>query len=95
MPDGEGGGAHRGGAAHASRGHSCQRAQQRGSLRAGGYLDRLPEPSALERVAYRLHAFGYSWYVFNIADVAIVAGVALLLYESLIDRNAGARRGNA
>ncbi len=25
-----------------------------------------------------------SWYVFNIADVAIVAGVALLLYESFL-----------
>ena len=32
---------------------------------------------------YSLHAFGYYWYVFNIADVAIVAGVALLLYDSL------------
>jgi signal peptidase II len=30
------------------------------------------------------HAYGYSWYVFNIADVAIVAGVAGLLYESLV-----------
>ena len=33
---------------------------------------------------FLLHASGYSWYVFNIADVAIVAGVAGLLYESLI-----------
>ena len=31
---------------------------------------------------FHLHAFGYSWYIFNIADVAIVVGVALLLYES-------------
>lgn len=30
---------------------------------------------------YKLHAFGYSWYIFNIADVAIVAGVAALLYD--------------
>lgn len=29
-----------------------------------------------------LHAFGYQWYVFNIADVAIVAGVLGLLYDS-------------
>jgi signal peptidase II len=29
------------------------------------------------------HAFGYSWYVFNIADAAIVAGVAGLLYDSV------------
>lgn len=33
---------------------------------------------------FSLHAFGYYWYVFNIADVAIVAGVVGLLYESLI-----------
>lgn len=33
---------------------------------------------------FLLHAFGYSWYVFNIADVAIVAGVAGLLYDSMI-----------
>lgn len=32
---------------------------------------------------FLLHAYGYSWYVFNIADAAIVAGVAGLLYDSL------------
>lgn len=32
---------------------------------------------------YSLHAFGFYWYVFNIADMAIVAGVAGLLYDSL------------
>jgi signal peptidase II len=32
---------------------------------------------------YSLHAAGFYWYVFNIADVAIVAGVLGLLYESL------------
>ncbi len=32
---------------------------------------------------YRLHAWGYSWYVFNVADAAIVAGAAILLYLSL------------
>ncbi len=32
---------------------------------------------------YSLHAYGYYWYVFNIADMAIVAGVAALLYDSL------------
>jgi signal peptidase II len=46
--------------------------------------------NAIDRVAYgavadffSLHAFGFEWYVFNIADCAIVAGVAGLLYESL------------
>lgn len=45
--------------------------------------------NALDRVLhgavadfFLFHAFGYSWYVFNLADVAIVAGVALLMYES-------------
>ena len=32
---------------------------------------------------FSLHAFGFYWYVFNIADVAIVAGVAALLYDSV------------
>lgn len=37
---------------------------------------------------FSLHAFGFYWYVFNIADVAIVAGVIGLLYESLwLSRN--------
>ena len=33
---------------------------------------------------FSLHAFGFYWYVFNIADVAIVAGVIGLLYDSLM-----------
>ena len=32
---------------------------------------------------FSLHGFGFYWYVFNIADVAIVAGVAGLLYDSI------------
>ena len=46
--------------------------------------------NAIDRVLYgavadffSFHAFGYQWYIFNIADMAIVAGVAGLLYESL------------
>ena len=31
---------------------------------------------------FSLHAFGFYWYVFNLADVAIVAGVIGLLYDS-------------
>jgi signal peptidase II len=34
---------------------------------------------------FLLHGLGFSWYVFNIADMAIVAGVGLLLYESFTD----------
>lgn len=39
---------------------------------------------------YLLHAYGYSWYVFNIADVAIVAGVIGLLYDSFVPSREGA-----
>jgi signal peptidase II len=45
--------------------------------------------NAVDRVIYGavadfflLHWHGFDWYVFNIADLAIVAGVGLLLYES-------------
>ncbi len=33
---------------------------------------------------YHFHLGGFSWYVFNLADVAIVAGVGLLLYDSFV-----------
>lgn len=54
--------------------------------------------NAIDRLAYGavadfvlLHGWGFYWYVFNLADVAIVAGVAVLLYESLLgDRAAKA-----
>lgn len=43
--------------------------------------------NAIDRAVYGavadfvlLHAAGFEWYVFNIADAAIVVGVALLLY---------------
>jgi len=46
--------------------------------------------NAIDRMAYgavadfyAFHAFGLEWYVFNIADVAIVAGVIGLLYDSI------------
>lgn len=43
---------------------------------------------------FSLHAWGFYWYVFNIADVAIVAGVALLLYDSwATSRNAAQKSG--
>jgi signal peptidase II len=55
--------------------------------------------NAIDRVAYGAvadfvlrHAttetFDFKWYVFNIADVAIVAGVAVLLYETLVGTGA-------
>ena len=48
----------------------------------GNALDRL----TLGGVAdfFLFHAFGLSWYVFKLADVAIVAGVIGLVYEILL-----------
>jgi signal peptidase II len=41
----------------------------------------------------RTATWSFNWYVFNLADVAIVAGVAGLLYELLVgDRAAKAPR---
>lgn len=49
--------------------------------------------NAIDRAAYgavfdfvSLHAFGYRWYIFNVADIAIVVGVMLLLYDSVFSR---------
>ena len=43
---------------------------------------------------FSLHAFGFYWYVFNIADVAIVAGVIGLLYDSLAAELQRCRKGH-
>jgi signal peptidase II len=37
------------------------------------------------------HAGGWSWYVFNVADAAIVCGVAALVLESLLPRTGKSR----
>jgi len=41
---------------------------------------------------FSLHAFGFYWYVFNIADIAIVAGVGGLLYDSFVPGRKGAAK---
>ncbi len=48
----------------------------------GNGLDRLLKGGVIDYIS--LHAFGFYWYVFNIADVAIVAGVLGLLYDSWV-----------
>jgi len=40
-----------------------------------------------------LHAFGFRWYIFNVADVAIVAGIIGLLYDSVVLSRNGAAKG--
>jgi signal peptidase II len=47
----------------------------------GNAIDRIVYGAVADFFAF--HAFGFEWYVFNIADVAIVAGVIGLLYESI------------
>lgn len=44
---------------------------------------------------FYFHYQSFSWYVFNLADVAIVAGVGLLMYESLFMGGDETRRGKA
>ena len=57
------------------------------SLIIGGALGNVVDRIVYGAVAdfFHLHAYGFSWYVFNIADVAIVAGAAILVYGSLIE----------
>jgi signal peptidase II len=49
--------------------------------------------NAIDRAAYgavadffHFHIGHFSWYVFNIADIGIVAGVAMLLYEAVLGK---------
>lgn len=51
----------------------------------GNAVDRLHWPGVMDFVLLHVETAGFSfrWYVFNLADVAIVAGVVGLLYESL------------
>ncbi len=56
----------------------------------GNAIDRLHWPGVMDFVLFHVETSGFSfrWYVFNLADVAIVAGVVGLLYDS-------SRTGNA
>jgi len=52
----------------------------------GNAIDRLHWPGVMDFVLFHITTptFNFTWYVFNLADAAIVAGVAGLLYESLV-----------
>jgi len=50
----------------------------------GNVIDRLRFGAVIDFI--HAHAFGWSWYVFNVADAAIVCGVGVLLLDSLLDR---------
>ena len=49
----------------------------------GNALDRLLHGAVADFVL--LHWGSFNWYVFNVADIAIVAGVALLLYDAVFE----------
>jgi signal peptidase II len=48
----------------------------------GNALDRMVYGAVVDFVS--LHALGWYWYVFNLADTAIVAGVLGLLYDAIV-----------
>ncbi|MBZ5500895.1 MAG: signal peptidase II [Acidobacteriia bacterium] len=50
---------------------------------AGNVLDRVLRQSVTDFIDFHLGA--YHWYTFNVADSAIVAGAALVLFEMLRD----------
>jgi signal peptidase II len=52
----------------------------------GNAIDRLSHGAVVDFALLHLTTatFSFNWYVFNLADVAIVAGVAGLLYETLV-----------
>lgn len=56
----------------------------------GNAIDRLHWPGVLDFVLLHVEtaSWNFRWYVFNLADVAIVAGVVGLLYESLLGGSA-------
>lgn len=52
----------------------------------GNGIDRLAYGAVVDFALFHIEigAMTYNWYVFNLADVAIVAGVAALLYDSFL-----------
>ena len=52
----------------------------------GNAIDRFAYGAVLDFALFHLRIGGkpFNWYVFNLADVAIVAGVAALLYDSFL-----------
>jgi signal peptidase II len=56
----------------------------------GNGIDRLAYGAVVDFALFHIEIGGktYNWYVFNLADVAIVAGVAALLYDSFVSPSA-------
>jgi lipoprotein signal peptidase len=51
----------------------------------GNVIDRLRFGAVVDFI--HAHAFGVSWYVFNVADAAIVCGVAVLILDGMLHRD--------
>jgi signal peptidase II len=52
----------------------------------GNAIDRIAHGAVIDFVFFHVStaSFQFNWYVFNLADAAIVAGVAGVLYDALI-----------
>jgi signal peptidase II len=57
----------------------------------GNAIDRVAYGAVVDFALFHLQIGGkpFNWYVFNLADVAIVAGVAALLYDSFLGVSEG------
>ena len=51
----------------------------------GNVIDRLRFGAVVDFI--HAHAFGWSWYVFNVADAAIVCGVTVLILDGMRPRD--------
>jgi signal peptidase II len=56
----------------------------------GNAIDRLAYGAVADFVLFHIttESFSFQWYIFNLADVAIVAGVVGLLYDTLFGTDA-------
>jgi signal peptidase II len=59
----------------------------------GNVIDRLRFGAVVDFI--HAHAWGWSWYVFNVADAAIVCGVAALVLDSAFPRRPTAQKAVA
>lgn len=58
----------------------------------GNVIDRVARGAVVD--VFHFHWGSFSWYVFNLADVAIVAGVAGLLYDTVFSSHNDAKNGS-
>ena len=56
----------------------------------GNLIDRIRDGAVTDFVRWRVH--DHMWPIFNVADAALLAGVALLLVDPIFSRRAEARR---